>query len=68
MITANEVSLGLLHDIPVLLQVFNLVAVCRSEIGAHASVMSSDDDTASASGLFWIVQVLGIKTGFLVGS
>lgn len=66
-VAAHKVGLGLLNGAPVLLQVFNLVAVRRSEIGAHASVMSRDDDTASAGGLLRVVEVAGSETGLLVG-
>lgn len=67
MVTAHEVGLGLLDNAPVLLQVFNLVAVRCGEISAHASVMPCDDDATSSSGLLLVVEVTNGQTGLLVG-
>lgn len=66
-VSTNKVGFGLLNNAPVLLQVFNLVAVRRGEIGAHAAVVTSDDDTTSAGGLLGVVEVVDIKASLLVG-
>jgi hypothetical protein len=66
-VTTDKVDLGLLDEVPVLLQVLDLVAVGSSEIGAHATVVASDDDTAATGGLFVVVTVDGAETDLLVG-
>lgn len=66
MVSTDEVSLCFLCDAPVLLQVLNLVRIRCSKIGAHASVVTCDNDTASASWLLLVIAVLDCQTGFLV--
>lgn len=68
MVATHEVGLGLLNNVPVLLQVVDLVAVRRREIGAHASVVSSDNDTTTAGGLLFVIEVVGGQASLLVGS
>ena len=66
-VTTDKVDLGLLDEVPVLLQVLNLVAVGSSEIGAHATVVAGDDDTAATGGLLVVVAVDGAEADLLVG-
>lgn len=66
-VTTDEVDLGLLDEVPVLLQVLDLVAVGGSEVGAHATVVAGDDDTAATSGLLLIVAVDSAETDLGVG-
>ena len=42
-----------------------LVLVGSSEVGAHAAVVASDDNTTLTSGLGLIDTVLGVDTGLL---
>lgn len=65
MVATNEVCLALLDNVPVLLQVVELVAVGGSKIGDQATVVASDDDTAAASGLLLIDTVANLKTSLL---
>jgi hypothetical protein len=66
-VTTDKVDLGLLDEVPVLLQVLDLVAVGSGEIGAHATVVAGDDDTAATGGLLVVVAVDGAETDLLVG-
>jgi hypothetical protein len=66
-VSTNKVCLGVLHNAPVLLQVLNLVEVGSSEVGAHASVVASDDHTASSSRGLLVISVTHSKAGLLVG-
>lgn len=68
-ITANIDGLSVLDQAPDLwfLQVLNLVVVGSSEVGAHASVVTSDNDTATASWVLSINTVLDTKSSLLVG-
>ena len=66
-VATDKVDLGLLDEVPVLLQVLDLVAVGSSEIGAHATVVAGDDDTAATGGLLVVVAVDGAETDLLVG-
>ena len=68
-VTADVDGLGLLNQAPDLrlLQVVNLVVVGSSEVGAHAAVVSSDDDTATSGWVLSIDAVLNTETGLLVG-
>lgn len=66
-VTTDVVELGLLNQRPDLglLEVLNLVLVGSSEVGAHAAVVASDDNTTLTSGLGLIDTVLGVNTGLL---
>lgn len=65
-VSSDKVDLGLLDKVPVLLEVLDLVAVCGGEVGAHASVMAGDDDTATAGGLLLVDAVHGVEADLLV--
>lgn len=65
-VATNEVDLGLLDKVPVLLQVLDLVAVGGGKVGAHATVVASDDDTTATGGLLLVVAVDGAETDLLV--
>lgn len=67
MVATNEVCLALLDDVPVLLQVVELVAVGSSKVGAQAAVVASDDDTATAGGLGLVDAVADLKASLLGG-
>jgi len=69
MIATDVVDLRLLDKLPDLwrLQMVKFVAVCGSKIGAHGSVMASDNDTASSSRLFLIYTVFDTKTNLVGG-
>lgn len=66
-VTTDVVDLGLLDQRPDLglLEVLKLVLVGSSEVGAHAAVVASDDNTTLTSGLGLIDTVLGVDTGLL---
>lgn len=66
-VTTDVVELGLLDQRPDLglLEVLELVLVGGSEVGAHAAVVASDDNTTLTSGLGLIDAVLGVDTGLL---
>lgn len=66
-VATNVVDLGLLNERPDLglLEVLDLVLVGSSEVGTHAAVVASDDNTTLASGLGLIDTVLGVNTGLL---
>lgn len=66
-VTTDVVELGLLDQRPDLglLEVLKLVLVGGSEVGAHAAVVASDDNTTLTSGLGLIDAVLGVDTGLL---
>lgn len=68
MVTADVDGLGILYQGPDLwsLQVLELVVVGSGEIGAHASVVASDDDTATASWVVGIDTILHAEAGLLV--
>ena len=68
-IAANVVNLGLLHQLPDLglLQVLEVVVVRRAELGAHASVVAGDDDTAAAGGHLGVDAVLDAQADLLDG-
>lgn len=68
-VTADVDGLGLLNQAPDLglLQVVNLVVVGSSKVGAHAAVVSGDDDTATSGWVLSIDAVLNTETGLLVG-
>lgn len=66
-VTTDVVDFGLLDEVPVLLQVLDLVAVGSGEVGAHATVVTSNDNTAATGGLLLIVTVDGTETDLLVG-
>lgn len=68
-VTADVDGLGLLNQAPDLglLQVVNLVVVSSGEVGAHATVVTSDDDTATSSWVVSIDAVLNTEAGLLVG-
>ena len=66
MVATDEVSLALLYSLPIGLQVIDLVAVRSRQIGAHASVVPSDDDTAPSSGLLFVITIIDLQTGGLV--
>lgn len=67
MVPADKVRLALLHQVPVLLQMLDLVAVCGRQVGAHAAVVSGDDHTTSARRLLLVIAVVDLQTGLLVG-
>jgi hypothetical protein len=66
-VTTDVVDLGLLNQRPDLglLEVLDLVLVGSSEVGAHAAVVASDDNTTLTGGLGLINTVLGVDTGLL---
>jgi hypothetical protein len=66
-VTTDVVDLGLLNQRPDLglLEVLNLVLVGSSEVGAHAAVVASDDNTTLTGGLGLVDTVLGVDTGLL---
>jgi hypothetical protein len=68
-VATDVVELSLLDQRPDvgLLQVLNLVLVGSSEVGAHAAVVASDNNTALASGLSLVHTVLGVDTSLLAG-
>lgn len=66
-VATNEVCLALLDDVPVLLQVVELVAVGSSKVSDQAAVVASDNDTAAASGLLLIDTVADLKASLLGG-
>lgn len=63
----DEEGLGFLDNVPVFLQVVELVAVCGSQVGAHATVVASDDHAAASGRLLLIVAVADLETSLLVG-
>jgi hypothetical protein len=67
MVATDIVELCLLNQRPDLrlLQVLDLVLVGSSEVGAHAAVVASDDNTTLTGGLGLINTVLGVDTGLL---
>ena len=67
MITPDKVRLAPLHQLPVLLQMLNLVAVGRGQIRAHAPVVARDHDAAPAGRLRLVVAVVDLQPGLLVG-
>jgi hypothetical protein len=67
MVATNKVCLALLDDIPVLLEVVELVAVGGCEIGAQAAVVAGDNNTATASGLSLVDTVADLEAGLLGG-
>lgn len=69
MVATDIVELCLLNQRPDLrlLQVLDLVLVGSSEVGAHAAVVASDDNTALAGGLSLIDTVLSVDTSLLTG-
>lgn len=67
MVSTNEVGFSFLCDAPVLLQMLDFVSVCCGKIGDHASVVASDDDTASSSWLLFVVPVANSEASLLVG-
>ena len=69
MVSTDVVDLGLLNERPDLglLQVLDLVLVGSSKVGAHAAVVTSDDNTTLTGGLGFIDTVLGVDTGLLTG-
>jgi hypothetical protein len=66
-VSTDIVDLGFLDQRPNLglLEVLKLVLVGSSEVGAHAAVMASDDNTALTGGLGLINTVLSVDTGLL---
>ena len=66
-VATDVVILGLLDQRPDLglLEVLKLVLVGSSEVGAHAAVVASDDNTTLAGGLGLVDTVLGVDTGLL---
>lgn len=67
MVSADKVVLAVLHNVPVLLQMLNLVVVCSGKVGAHAAVVARDDNTAAAGGLLVVDPVSDGEAGLLVG-
>jgi hypothetical protein len=69
MVATDIVELCLLNQRPDLrlLQVLDLVLVGSSEVGAHAAVVASDDNTALSGGLSLIDTVLSVDTSLLTG-
>lgn len=66
-VATDEVCLGLLCDAPVLVQVFDLVAVGCGKVCAHAPVVSCNNHTATTGRFLLIDMVSNGKTGLLVG-
>jgi hypothetical protein len=68
-VSTNVVVLGLLDKRPDvrLLQVVDLVLVRRSEVSAHATVVTSDDDAALAGGLDIVHTILSMDTSLVAG-
>lgn len=68
-VSTNIVVLSLLDKRPDvrLLQVVNLVLVCRSEVSAHATVVTSDNDATLAGGLDIVHTILGMDTSLVAG-
>lgn len=68
-VSTNIIVLSLLDKRPDvrLLQVVNLVLVCRSKVSAHATVVTSDNDAALASGLDIVHTILGVNTSLVAG-
>ncbi len=68
-VASDVVGLGVLHKLPNLglLQVLEVVVVGSAELGAHASVVSGDDNTAATSGLLGVDAVLDAETNLLDG-
>lgn len=66
-VATDVVMLGLLDQRPNLglLEVLKLVLVGSSEVGAHAAVVASDDNTTLTGGLGLVDTVLGVDTGLL---
>ena len=67
MVATDEVSLALLDNVPVLLEVLKLVAVGSGKVGAHAAIVAGDNDTATAGGLLLVVAVADLEAGLLGG-
>lgn len=67
MVATNEVCLALLDDVPVLLQVVELVAVGGGKVGAQAAVVASHNNATAAGGLLLIDTVADLKTSLLGG-
>ena len=67
MVSTDIVDLGLLDQGPNLglLEVLKLVFIGSSEVGAHAAVVASDDNTALTGRLGLINTVLSVDTGLL---
>lgn len=67
MVTADEVCLALLYNVPVLLEVVKLIAVGSGKVGAQAAVVASDNDTATAGRLSLVDTVADLKASLLGG-
>lgn len=67
-VSTDKVSAAVLNHVPVGLQVLNFVAVRSCKVGAHAPVVSCDNDTTSSCGLLLIHVVSNLKACFLVCS
>ena len=64
-VAANIVGLGVLDERPDIraLQVLQVIVVGSAQLGAHAAVVASDDDGATAGGLLGVDAILDAQTG-----
>lgn len=69
MVTANIVHLSLVNQGPDmwLLQVLQFVLVRSSKMGAEASLVACDNDTAAAGGLRFVNTILCSQAGLVAG-
>ncbi len=69
MVAANIVGLGVLDERPDIgaLQVLQVIVVGSAQLRAHAAVVASDDDGATASGLLGVDAILDAQTGLRDG-
>lgn len=67
MVPADVVSLSVLDKAPDLglLQMLKIIVVSSTQLGAHAPLVASDDNTATASRLLGVDAVLGAKASRL---
>lgn len=63
---SNKVRFAILHNVPVLLQMLNLVMIRRRQIRAHAAVVACNDNTTASCRLLLIDSVSDLESRFLV--
>lgn len=69
MVTADEIKRGLLNERPDVgrLEMIDFVLVGGSQVRAHATVVTGDDDAAAAGGDIGVHTIFHAEAGFLAG-